>query len=133
MNTNKLQKILGGTYCFWGMLGFYRGTQQYNFENKIDMELYDRKMLDYNIQKEKYKKNKIEYPTIRFHEPEPPMKPSFFYITRMMYGLYGTSLYVVPFTGPVCLMKEFYRIEINLRNIDDEKKTKFYNTIYGVW
>jgi hypothetical protein len=133
MNTNKLNKILGGTYCFWGMLGFYRGTQEYDFENKVNMKLYDKELLYYNRQSEKYKKDKIEYPMICFSEPKPPMKPNHFYITRIMYGFYGAIVYAIPFTGAVCLMKEIYRIEINLRNFDDEKKTKFYNTIYGLW
>jgi hypothetical protein len=115
------------------MLGFYRGTQEYDFENKVNMKLYDKELLYYNRQSEKYKKDKIEYPMICFSEPKPPMKPNHFYITRMIYGFYGASVYAIPFTGAVCLMKEIYRIEINLRDFDDEKKQNFIilYTVFG--
>jgi hypothetical protein len=123
MNSIRLNKILGGVYGSWCLLGFYRGTQQYDFEMEMDTNVFDNKMARYN-------KDKIRYTDITLYEPN---KPTTFYITRMMYGLYGASFYAIPFTGPVCAVKELYRIEINLRNIDNEKKTKFYNTVYNVW
>lgn len=133
MNSMRLNKILGGVYLSWCLLGFYRGTQEYDFEIEMDTNVFDTKMARYNKDIEIYRKDKIKYKDIMLYEPTLPIKPTKFYITRMMYGLYGTSFYAIPFTGPVCAAKELYRIEINLRNIDNEKKTRFYNTVYSVW
>lgn len=130
MNSTRLNKLLGSVYCSWCLLGFYRGTKEYDFEVETDTNLFDKEIAKYNKAIEIYKKDKIRYSDITLYEPTPPIKPNSFYITRIMYGLYGTSFYAIPFTGPVCAVKELYRIEINLRNIDHEKKTKYYNTVY---
>ena len=106
----------------WTVLGFYRGVKEYNYENKIDMDSYNSKLNQYNIDKEKYH-NTTYTATI-------PIKPTYFYITSISYGFYGSIVYIFPLTAPICFMKEIYRIEINLRNISDEKKTKYYNTVY---
>jgi hypothetical protein len=101
-----------GCTSAWSTLGFYRGVKEYNYENKIDMD-------SYNIDKEKYGDTKYIL-----------IKPTYFYITSISYGFYGSIAYIFPLTAPICFMKEVYRIEINLRNISDEKKTKYYNTVY---
>ena len=111
-----------GCASAWSALGFYRGVKEYNYEDKIDMDSYNSKLNQYNIDKEKYH-NTTYTATI-------PIKPTYFYITSILYGVYGFGAYIFPFTLPACFMKEIYRIEINLRNINDEKKTKFYNTVY---
>ena len=111
-----------GCASAWSALGFYRGVKEYNYEDKIDMDSYNSKLNQYNIDKEKYH-NTTYTATI-------PIKPTYFYITSILYGVYGSSTYIFPLTSPACFMKEIYRIEINLRSINDEKKTKFYNTVY---
>ena len=111
-----------GCASAWSALGFYRGVKEYNYKNKIDIDRYNSDMIKYNIEKEKYSSTT--------YEPRIPDKPNYFYITSILYGIYGSSAYIFPLTSPVCFMKEIYRIEINLRNINDEKKTKFYNTVY---
>ena len=103
----------------WTTLGFYRGMKEYNYENKINMDYYNYKLNQYNIDKEKYHDTTYT-----------PIKPTYFYITSISYGFYGSIVYIFPLTAPICFMKEIYRIEINLRNISDEKKTKYYNTVY---
>jgi hypothetical protein len=133
MNSITLNQILGGVYGSWCLLGFYRGTKEYDFEIETHTNVFDTKMTRYNKDIEKYRNDKIKYKDIMLYEPTLPIKPTNFYITRMMYGFYGASFYAIPFTGPMCAVKELYRIEIHLRNIDNEKKTKFYNTVYSVW
>ena len=108
MNTpNNIKRGLMITTSIWGTLGYYRGTREYEFE--------------YNKNIEYYKKNDA-----------PLNKPNRFYITNILYGLYGTLLYLNPVTVPVCLMKEIYRLEINLRRLEDEKKTTYYNAVYSL-
>ena len=120
MNFSKktIIKLIGITSS-WSLLGFYRGILEYNYNNKKEID-------DYNIQNERYKKDILKYPEISFTAP---IKPTYFYITSFITGLSGLYFYIFPITAPICLVKEIYRLEINLRDIDDEKKTKFYNTI----
>ena len=116
------KKLLGITSC-WGILGFYRGTQEYNFHYSNDINSYNQKMICYKEQIEKEKKYNSNYvPTL-------PVKPTYFYLSSITNGFLGSALYIFPFTTPICVIKEIYRIEINLRNLDEEKKTTFYNTI----
>ena len=113
----------------WGSLGFYRGIRDYNYENKIKMDSYKKDMNYYEYKKEQYKKDKIKYPTMDLYEPKQPLKPNYFYLTSFSHGIFGSCLYVFPMSMPVCFVKELYRIEINLRGVDDEKNTAFYNKL----
>jgi hypothetical protein len=36
---------------------------------------------------------------------------------------------LLPYPGIFFAAKEIYILEINLRNLEDEKKTKYYNTL----
>jgi len=121
---NASRKLLGIT-SFWGFLGFYRGTQEYNFEYQNKINNYDKEMIYHKEQIEKDKKYNSNYVRI------PPIKPTYFYLSSISNGFFGSELYILPFTIPICLMKEIYRIEINLRNLDEEKKTRFYNTLFS--
>ena len=94
-------------------LGISLNPVLHSFQNVINK---------YNIEKEKYSSTT--------YKPLMPNKPTYFYITSILYGVYGFGAYIFPLTSPACFMKEIYRIEINLRSINDEKKTKFYNTVY---
>jgi hypothetical protein len=113
----------------WGSLGFYRGIHDYDYENKIKTESYKKDMKYYEYKKEQYKKDKIKYPSIDLYEPKAPLKPNYFYLTSFSHGIFGSFLYVCPISMPICFVKELYRIEINLRSVDDEKNTAFYNKL----
>ena len=114
----------------WGMYGFYRGTQHYSYTYNEDMEKYNQKLhFDYNKDMERYNDNINKYPTICFHKPVAPIKPTKFYMTSMLYGLAGSFLYLYPVTGVIYIFKEIYRLEINVRGIDDAKKTSYYNSL----
>ena len=51
-------------------------------------------------------------------------KPYYFYSLSSLYGLFGTVMYVNPFTTPFMVIKEVYRLEINMRGELDELKNK---------
>jgi len=52
-----------------------------------------------------------------------------FYIDKAGWGFVGTMLYLNPCTFFFVLYKEVYRIEVNLRGLEDEKKTDYYNEV----
>ena len=56
-------------------------------------------------------------------------KENYLYINSVCYGIYGIGLYINPFLLPLLLHKEIYRLEVNLRNLENEKNTKYYNNL----
>jgi hypothetical protein len=65
----------------------------------------------------KYKNNKYE------------KEEDYLYSSSVCYGFYGISLYANPFFLPLSVYKEIYRLEVNLRNLENEKKTRYYNDL----
>lgn len=111
----------------FGALGFYRGTQNYGYNYRTDMKTYNEQFKKYNEQLEEYNKKvedniksqyKYKYIPPNFYSE----KPYYFYSWSILYGLFGTVMYVNPFTTPFMVMKEVYRLEINMRNELDELK-----------
>jgi hypothetical protein len=51
------------------------------------------------------------------------------YITSFCNGLYGIFVYFNPVFLPYLMTKELYRLEVNLRNLENEKNSRFYNEI----
>jgi hypothetical protein len=66
----------------------------------------------------KYKHNKNE------------KKEEYLYVNLIGSGLIGTLLYANPFLLPVFIHKEFYRFEVNVRNLENEKNTDYYNDLF---
>jgi hypothetical protein len=88
----------------WTILGFYRGVKQYN--NKYKKEC------------NRYENNPKYYP-----------KPQYFYAQNIPYGLFGLLMYINPLTVPLVMVKEIYRLEVNVRNLNEEKEKEGYNDI----
>ena len=122
--SNGIKKVILVALPSWGALGYYRGNRQYNFEYNNDIEKYNKRIIAYDENVEYSKKNNRE-PYL-----DKPCKPNKFFITSVFYGLYGSIFYILPLTGCACLVKEIYRAEINLSNLEEEKKTRYYNTVY---
>ena len=55
-------------------------------------------------------------------------KAPYLYSSSFMYGMVGICLYVHPLFLPFTLYKEGYRLEMNLRNLN-EKNDKYYNEL----
>jgi len=51
------------------------------------------------------------------------------YINKAAWGLCGTVLYLTPPFFFMVAYKEVYRLEVNLRGLEDEKKTAYYNEV----
>lgn len=87
--------ILYVTGSLWGMLGYKRGINNYEYE---------------------YSNNQYN-------------KMTYLYIDKISYGIYGICLYINPILLPMSVYKEVYRLEINMRKLESEKKSKYYNLI----
>ena len=80
----------------WGILGYNRGVNQY----------------EYNFKNDKYNNKKI-----------------YLYTNKISNGIMGIIIYIIPCFLPIILFKEFYRLEINLRKLESEKRSEYYNKI----
>jgi hypothetical protein len=89
----------------WLSLGFYRGTKYYGHDYKKDFIKYEEK-----------KDNK--YYTL--------VKPQYFYTHSFCFGLFGMLLYTFPITVVLVIPKEIYRLEVNIRGLNEEKENDKY-------
>ena len=101
--------IKKGLAVGWAGLGFYRGVQSY----------------DYGYQ----------YPPK--NQPAPHDKPFMYMYSKalehniigLFFGIAGSVVYIVPTTGVLMVSKELYRLEVNLRGLEEEKNSDFYNRL----
>ncbi len=68
--------------------------------------------------------NSYKYSLNKYDTKEPHL-----YITSFLSGFYGIFVYFNPVFLPYLMYKELYRLEVNLRNLENEKKSRFYNEI----
>ena len=123
------KKMLGVVASLWSVLGFYRGTKHYDYNCKQEMIKYNEKMTEYSKDMEKYNIDVKEYPKIHYRVPQKIEKPQKYYISTVGYGLYGSSIFLLPYPGILFFFKEMYMLEINLRGLNEEKKTRYYNSL----
>ena len=88
------------TSISWSLLGFTRGINNYDS--------------DYNYEKSNMVSKK---------------NSSYLYSTKIMYGLLGSFIYMNPIFIIITIPKEIYRFEVNLRNLEDEKKSIYYKNL----
>ena len=69
--------------------------------------------------------NSYKYYLIKYNKNE-----SFIYSNSIKDGIFGIIMYANPILFPLALHKEFYRLEINLRNLESEKKSRYYNELF---
>lgn len=99
------QRIPQILYGSWGLLGFYRGVQCYNFSHEQKMQ------------------NHLKNP--KYYE-----KPQDFYSNKIGMGAIGTVVYLLPILCLIPAINEIHRLEINLRGLEDEKKKpEYYNLL----
>jgi len=102
MCTNK-QKVFLGLYSAWGVLGCKRGYLEYKYIHEQRMKIY--------LENKSY-----------VEKPEP-----FYYTTAVMRSLFfGGLVYLIPGFLPVTIKNELKRLEINLRNFEEEKNSPSY-------
>ena len=55
---------------------------------------------------------------------------TYLYTTKIALGLVGFIFYINPFCLPLTVTREMYRLEVNLRGLENEKNTDRYNCVY---
>ena len=68
--------------------------------------------------------NSYKYDKNKYYEKEP-----YLYTSSIIHGLFGLLMYGFPVLLPIILHKELYRLEINTRNLENEKKSRYYNDL----
>jgi len=53
----------------------------------------------------------------------------YIYSNSIPYALFGIIIYANPAIFPFLMHKELYRLEVNLRNLENEKESSYYNNI----
>jgi hypothetical protein len=71
----------------------------------------------------------INYYTYKHKHDKYESKKTYLYLSSIGYGLYGFTLYANPILLPISIYKELYRIEVNLRNLENEKNSESYNEL----
>lgn len=108
----KRQRITCTTlYIAWGALGFYRGAHSYEYRRIKSIK-----------QEGPVENNTPMTPPARIYTPR-------IYTHKIFTGMLGVFIYMCPFFFVVTLPKEIYRFEVNVLNIEDEKKTDYYNEL----
>lgn len=77
---------------------------------------FKRGLEDYDYTYNKYSKN--------------DSKKVYLYSTRIAIGLLGSIIYINPFFIPISVSREIYRLEVNVRGLEDQKKTDYYNELF---
>lgn len=57
-------------------------------------------------------------------------KKVYLYSKRIAFGLLGSTIYINPFFILISVPREIYRLEVNLRGLEHEKKTDYYNELF---
>jgi hypothetical protein len=97
----KTKFLLGAYIGLTSNLGFKRGVDSYLYELERDNKRY-----------------KIDN-----------QKKNFFYSQSVLNGALGIFLYVIPPVNLIMLQKEIYRLEVNLRDLESEKNSDYYNLL----
>ena len=53
----------------------------------------------------------------------------YIYTNKIPNGFLGVFFYANPFTAPIMAFKEIYRLEVNIRGLESEKKSNYYNKL----
>jgi hypothetical protein len=53
----------------------------------------------------------------------------YIYLNLIINGFSGMITYANPIVLPITIYKELYRLEINVRNLENKKNTNYYNSI----
>jgi hypothetical protein len=54
---------------------------------------------------------------------------SYLYASKICNGFVGSFLYITPIVNFYMIIKEIHRLEVNIRNLEYEKKTDYYNLL----
>lgn len=105
------EKIAIGCITMWGTWCLYGGVRGWNFYNIV----HENKLKE-------FEKDHKRYPTIYTKDKQ----PTYFYLTRSMYGMRGILHYACPPFSIFAFINEAYRAEAYFRNLNDHKNNLSY-------
>jgi len=53
----------------------------------------------------------------------------FIYLNLIINGIFGIIIYANPLLLPFSIYKEIYKLEVDLRKLENEKNSRFYNDL----
>jgi len=65
--------------------------------------------------------NSYDYDRIKYKQGQ------YMYISAINSGMFGIIVYANPILLPITVHKELYRLEVNIRGLENEKKSNYYN------
>jgi hypothetical protein len=68
--------------------------------------------------------NHYKYIYNKYEKKEP-----YIYSNSVIDGIFGIIVYANPVLLPITIHKELYRLEVNIRNLENEKNSKYYNNL----
>jgi len=57
-------------------------------------------------------------------------RESYMYVEKLRHGTMGTISYLNPILCMIMAYKEVYRCEVIVRNLEEDKKTEYYNRLF---
>ena len=66
----------------------------------------------------------------KYHNNKYHKEQDYLYLNSLCYGICGIILYGNPFLLPFSVYKEIYILEVNIRNLENEKNTDYYNNLW---
>ncbi len=128
-----IKTVLCGIGSSWCVLGGYRNVQYNNFEKE---KKKNRVLNNLNDFKNQYNTKNLEgsYYNSRLQELQKDYdevsKPNL-YVDQSVNFIGGVFIYANPFFSPFTIEAELYRLEVNLRGLEDEKKSnRYYKVIF---
>jgi len=68
--------------------------------------------------------NSYKYNHYKYEKEKP-----YLYSNSVIDGIFGIIMYSNPLLLPISFYKELYRLEINIRNLENEKNSRYYNDL----
>ena len=65
--------------------------------------------------------NSYDYDRIKYKQGQ------YMYISAITSGMFGIIIYSNPILLPITVHKELYRLEVNIRRLENDKKGDYYN------
>jgi hypothetical protein len=106
-----MSKLAISSWLSIASLGFYRGTKHYNRD-------YKKECIKYEERKDNKYYNGYKH------------KPLYLYTHCIGFGLFGVLFYANPITFIAALPKELYRLEVNIRGLNEEKEKDDYHDFF---
>jgi hypothetical protein len=94
---NRIVGLKNAAWLSWSALGYYRGFASY------DCNIWEKRRIA-NFYSDTFKHG----------------------LYRFLWGFMGVYIYMNPFLVPVTFTKELYRLEANVRGLDEEIKSERY-------